>query len=116
MCNVAIDYDGVITANYAHYLQLAKDFEKSGHNVYVISAANKQRRKRVVDDLAMMGFPCKQLIVRPDNFISTHENIGSFKKLWLLKLNIDLWFDNEVKIYEQAGVDFSDIKTAIVRI
>ncbi len=113
---IAIDYDGVITANYAHYLQLARDFVKSGHEVYVITAANKKRQQDVISDLALIGFPCKQLIVRPNGFISTYENIGSFKKLWLLKLNIDLWFDNEVKIYKQAGVDFSDLKTAIVRV
>ena len=113
---IALDYDGVITANYAHYLQLAKDFVKSGHQVYILTAANKYRQKFILQDLIISGIPFNDVIFRPNNFKSNPEMIGSFKKLWLLKLDIDLWFDNDVKQYEQAGVDFSDLKTQIVRI
>ena len=112
---IGIDYDGVITANYAHYAQLVRDLIRSNHEVYVITAANYKRFKEVTNDLIRSGIDCN-LVGRPKDFISTPFNIGTWKKIQLLKYDIDLWFDNEVKQYEQAGVDFSDIKTQIVRI
>lgn len=114
--NTALDYDGVITSNFQHYYQLASDFTRSGHAVYVITAANKKRVKDIITQLIRLNFQCVQIISRPKDFISTTENIGRWKKAQLIKYDIDLWFENDVKFYEQAGVDFSDIKTHIVRI
>lgn len=110
--NVAIDYDGVISANYQHYFQLAFDFVRNGHKVFIITGANRERGKFIKN----LYFPNNTLILRPKKFVSTHKNIGKWKKRMLIKYNINLWFDNEVKIYEKAGVDFSDLKTTIIRI
>jgi hypothetical protein len=116
MYNIALDYDGVITSNFQHYFQLASDFQRSRHTVYILTAANKNRVPDIISQLIRLGFPSSQIISRPRNFISTTFNIGSWKKEQLKKYDIDLWFENDCKFYEQAGVDFSDIKTEIVRV
>jgi len=114
--SIAIDFDGVITSNFQHYFQLASDFTRSGHTVYVMTAANALRVPDIISQMIRLCFPMKQLISRPKNFISTTENIGKWKKAQLIKFDIDLWWENDCKFYEQAGVDFSDIKTQIIRV
>jgi len=116
MIRIALDYDGVVSANYQHYFQLASDFKRSGHQVYIITAAEHERGIQIIDNLSKLCFPYSGAFIRDANFVSTHKNIGEWKKKTLINNKIDLWFDNEVKIYEQAGVDFSDIKTEIVRV
>lgn len=116
MFNVAFDYDGVITSNIQHYHQLASDFVRSGHEVTVITAANKNRLGDIVKTLLRTNFPSTQIVSRPKEFISTTYNIGAWKKEQLIKYKIDLWFENDVKFYELAGIDFSDLDTVIVRI
>lgn len=110
---IAFDYDGVITANIAHYNQLIFDFMRSGHDVIILTGASYKRAKHIQKTLM---FPYTKFIGRPEDFISTPFNIGTWKKIQLMKNNVGLWFDNDVKQYEQAGVDFSDIETQIVRI
>lgn len=110
---IAFDYDGVITANISHYNQLASDFIRSGHEVIIITGASYKRAKRIQETLQ---FPYTRFIGRPKNFKSTPFNIGTWKKIQLLKNNVGLWFDNEIKVYEQAGVTFNDIETQLVRI
>ena len=113
---VALDYDGVISANWSHYFQLAFDLLKSKHSVYIITAAKHNRAQEIQSILAAQGFHFSGIFTRPIDFISTYKNIGEWKKKIIQENAIDLWFDNEIKIYEQAGIDFSDLKTAIVRI
>lgn len=113
---VALDYDGVISANWSHYFQLAADLYKSGHIVHILTGAKKDRADSINRRLLSMDFSFHQIHKRPENFISTPKNIGEWKKQILKQYNIDLWFDNEVKIYEQAGVSFNDLDLAIVRI
>ena len=113
---IALDYDGVISANFVHYYQLASDMKKSNHPIYIITASNLYRAKGISYDLDRMHFPYDFFITRPVDFISSDKTIGEWKKEMLVKHDIDLWFDNEIKNYEQAGVDFSDVKTVIVRI
>lgn len=113
MIVVALDYDGVITANISHYNQLASDLIRSGHEVIILTGASYSRAKRIQQTIQ---FPYTKFIGRPKNFKSTPFNIGTWKKIQLLKNNVGLWFDNSIKEYEQAGVDFSDIETQIVRI
>ncbi len=114
--NIAIDYDGCITANYQHYFQLAKDFVKSGHKIYIITAAKQDRAFKISQELLDLHFPYTLVSIRPSDFKSTYKNIGEYKKKLLKEFDIDLWFDNEVKIYEQAGINFADLKTAIIRV
>lgn len=113
---IGLDWDGVITSNFSHYFQLASDFTRSGHEVYIITAANRLRTPDIQSKLVKMDFPFLEIVERPIDFVSTTKNIGEWKKKILKKFDIDLWFENDVKFYEQAGVDFSDLKTAIVRI
>lgn len=110
---IAFDYDGVITANISHYNQLASDFLRSGHGVIILTGASYERAKEIKKNL---NFPHTLFIGRPKDFKSTPFNIGTWKKIQLLKNNVGLWFDNEIKIYEQAGVRFDDIETQLVRI
>lgn len=110
---IAFDYDGVITANIAHYNQLIFDLMRSGHEVIILTGASYERSKHIQKTLM---FPYTKFIGRPKNFKSTPFNIGTWKKIQLLKNNVGLWFDNEIKVYEQAGVRFDDIETQLVRI
>ena len=116
MRNLGLDYDGVISANFQHYFQLASDFTRNGWNVYVITAARAERVKDIITQLIRLNFPAIQVVSRPKNFVSTTGRIGEWKKQQLIKYDIDLWFENDIKFYEQAGVDFSDVKTTIIRI
>jgi hypothetical protein len=110
---IAFDFDGVITSNFTFYNQLMYHFIHSGHEVYIITGAKFERAQGI--ELILTNLYTK-FIHRPKDFVSTPFTIGTWKKIQLIKYDIDLWFENEVKQYEQAGVDFSDIKTAIVRI
>jgi len=114
--NLGIDYDGVITSNFQHYFQLASDFSRNGWKVYVITAANKNRVQDIITQLIHMAFPIHEVISRPKDFISTTGRIGEWKKQQLVKYDIDLYFENDIKFYEQAGVDFSKVKTTIIRV
>lgn len=113
---ICLDYDGVITANIQHYAQLSRDFIKSGHSVYILTGANPKRVKEIENYLLNSCFPFTRMITRPEELVSTPKNIGMWKKEQLEKWNVTLWFDNEVKIYEQAGISFKDIQVQIVRI
>lgn len=116
--NVALDYDGVISANWDHYFQLAFDLVRSGHVVHIITAANPKRIHEVHEFLMAHFIKSPNVVVhcRPLDFEPTQKNIGEWKKKVLKENNIDMWFDNEVKNYEREGVGFSDIKAAIVRV
>lgn len=114
--NVAFDYDGVITANWNHYHQLAFDLFRSGHSVHIITAAKRERADLITRKLEAMCFSFNQVHKRPEVFESNPKNIALWKKQILIDNNIDLWFDNEIKIYEQAGVSFDDLGIEIVRI
>jgi hypothetical protein len=113
---VAIDYDGVISANYQHYFQLSADFMRNGIAVYVLSAAKESRQENILEELDRLNFPCLEKIFRPVDFVSTPFNIGTWKKIKLIEYDIDLFFDNDIKQYEQSGVTFNDIETQLVRI
>jgi hypothetical protein len=113
---LVIDYDGTITANIEHYRQLAFSFFNSGHEVHIMTACNPIRKQEVLDNLNIWNIKYNMVHFRPEELISSHKNMGTWKKSILKKLKADIFFDNEIKIYEQAGVDFSDLKTAIVRI
>lgn len=111
--NTAFDFDGVISANFALFEQLAYWLTLSGHKIFILTGAKDSRAQEIKKRLSISN---SGFITRPKDFISTPFNIGTWKKIQLIKYDIDLWFENEVKQYEQAGVDFSDIKTQIVRI
>lgn len=114
--NVAIDFDGTITANWSFYTQLISDLSNSYHTVYIITGANHNRVSKIYTMLNDMKIKYDYFITRPEEFKSTPRNIGNWKKEQMRKYKIKIWWDNEIKQYEQAGVDFSDLKTAIVRV
>lgn len=107
---VAIDFDGTITSNFSFYHQLSYLFKKSGHKVIVLSGCNPARRKEVHKSLNKIGFPYDILICRPESVKTGPSGIGKWKKETLLEYNVDLWFDNEAKNYEDQGIDFSKLK------
>lgn len=111
---VAFDYDGTISANFQHYVQLAHDLNKSGHEVHVISGCNPSRIIDIIKKLDKIGFEYYHSHFRSDSFVSTPKNIGIWKQTILSEIKADLFFDNEIKNYEQEGITFDDF--AIVRI
>jgi hypothetical protein len=112
----AIDFDGVISANWPHYTQLAEDLMKNHHIVYVVTACNWKRIGEVKKALERHGFPYTQLITRPAIFNSSLLNIGMWKQEQAIKYNFDIWFDNEFKDYKLAGVKFLKVKATMVQI
>lgn len=113
---VAIDYDGTITSNYNFYVQLTAMLIKSGHQVIVLSGCNPTRVKEIYMDLAHKGITYHKLISRPKQVNSGPQNIGKWKHEMLKYLKVDLWIDNEVKNYKEAGIDFSDLPVNILKV
>lgn len=113
--NVVIDYDGTITGNYAFYIQLCSMLIKSGHTVTILTACKPSRRKDVYIDLEKKGVPYHQLISRPKDVTTGPSSLGEWKKNMLESIRADVWFDNEIKNYEDAGVDFNTLSTQKVR-
>lgn len=111
---VALDYDQTITSNFAFYQQLIHMLHKSGHVVIVISGCKPERAKEVEWDMQRMNIYYDFFFSRPANIGTGPLNIGLWKKFILNQHKIDLWFDNEVKNYQDAGVNFNDIETEII--
>lgn len=111
----AIDYDGTITSNISFYQQLCHMLNKSGHVIIILSGCKPQRADEVKYDLEQMGIKYHILITRPVDIKTGPEQIGKWKKEVLKENNVNIWFDNEVKNYEDAGVDFNDFDINIIR-
>lgn len=113
---VAIDYDGTITSNYNFYVQLTSMLIKSGHTVIILSGCNPSRIKEIYIDLAHNGITYHKLISRPKHVISGPQSIGKWKRQMIEYLKVDVWFDNEIKNYQDAGVDYSDLPVNLVKV
>lgn len=111
----AIDFDGTITGNVSFYQQLMLMMLKSGWKVIVLTGCNPSRRKEVYKSLEFYRIPYSITICRPKSVKTGPSGLGEWKKSVLESENVDIWFDNEVKNYEDAGVDFSKLKVKIIR-
>ncbi len=113
---LVLDYDGTITTNIEYYRQLAFNFYTSGHEVHIMTACNYNRRADILASLKNMNIKYHMVHFRSKEFVSTIKNIGEWKLNMLKKIKATIFFDNEIKNYELADLDFSDLKTAVIRI
>lgn len=81
----------------------------------ILSGCNPKRRESIKWDLERMSIPYDQLICREESVKTGPEGIGLWKKKILSEYTVSLWFDNEVKNYEDAGIDFGDLPVDIMR-
>lgn len=112
---VVIDYDGTITSNIAFYQQLTFMLNKSGHVIVILSGCKPERKDEVKWYLEKMGIIYHEFITRPENIGTGPKSIGKWKKKYLKAIKADLWFDNEVKNYQDAGVEFRDTGVSIIK-
>ncbi len=113
---VFLDYDGTITSNYTFYVQLSSMLTRSGHVVIVLSGANYSREDEIKKELNNKGISYHKLITRPKNVSTGPKSIGAWKKAVLKSFNTAMWFDNEIKNYQDAGVNYSDLPVSLVKV
>ena len=102
MANFAIDIDGVITANPAALSWLTYHLCKNENQnkVYIISWRNgtdKDRTRETIEDLRRFNITYHQIIMAPAKYSARVAAYWKINKLRELK--IDIWLDDEIKIY-----------------
>lgn len=118
---IAIDIDGVITANPPalswftyHLMKNENDIE-----VYVISwrnGADVNRMNETERDLNRFGISYTSLILAPRKFKTLHES--AIWKISIIKAyNITMWFDDELKNFSRdLGIDVKALLPDVIQI
>lgn len=102
MKNWAIDIDGVITANPAALSWLTYHLAKNENKnkIYIISWRNgqdKDRTQETIEDLKRFNITYHELIMAPAKYTA---RIAAYWKIAKIReLGIDVWMDDEIKIY-----------------
>lgn len=113
------DLDGCITTNPDFFKLLTYFLKKKGNNneVYILTARNPARLEETINELAKWGISYDQLHTMPVGYDRNYMGLGFWKKEKLKEIKPDIWFENEVKVYEKlCGVNFSDLDINIINI
>lgn len=101
----AIDMDGVITSNPDFFKWWTYQLHKNGHEIYIVSARNPKREQETLDELKHWGITSDHLIMMTDQ-PRDHKSQAEWKVAAVKEYKIDIWLDNDFKIYEKVlGVD-----------
>lgn len=120
MTKIAIDIDGVITANPPALSWLTYHLAKNENKfkIYILSwrdGSDELRKKETIDELKSFGIKYDELIMAPKRL---GIRAAAFWKIaTLAKLEINIWLDDEIKIYERDfAIDLNRLLPNVVRV
>ncbi len=107
----ALDLDGTITANPHFFQWWTYQLAKSGHEIVILTARNPGREKETEKELKKWDITYDQLCMMDEDMPRAYEAQGQWKLEMVVGGEIDVWVDNDFKIYEEVcGVDLSEYK------
>jgi len=118
--NWAIDIDGVITANPAALSWLTYHLLKNENrnNIFILSwrnGADELTKIRTIEELKRFNIYYNQLILAPKRL--TIRGAAYWKIANIKKLHIDIWVDDELKIYKRDyGIDLDLLLPEVIKI
>ena len=118
--NWAIDIDGVITANPAALSWLTYHLLKNENrnNIFILSwrnGADELTKIRTIEELKRFNIYYNQLILAPKRL--TIRGAAYWKIANIKKRHIDIWVDDELKIYKRDyGIDLDLLLPEVIKI
>lgn len=117
MQSLALDIDGVITANPDFFRFLSYLFKKNGWYVDIITSRNPKRKKETEEELKKWDISYDTIHFMSTDLPRDYKTQGEWKVQKVNYLGSTLWIDNEFKVYEKVvGVDFSDCRAQRISI
>lgn len=115
------DIDGVITANPQVLSWLSYHLTKNENNnrVYLLSwrdGSDEARREQTYRELESFNIIYDELILAPKRFTSTKQ-AAYWKIAKLRELKADIWFDDEIKIYQRDyGINLDKLLPDVIKV
>lgn len=117
----AIDIDGVITANPAVFSWLTYHLTKNENDQTIIvlswrDGSDPERVKETERELEEFGIRYNQLVMAPRKF--PNARVAMFWKIAkIAELCIDIWMDDEIKIYKRDyGINLDRLLPGVQKI
>jgi hypothetical protein len=120
MIKIAIDIDGVITANPPALSWITYHLSKNENNAYIYILSwrhdNQKRREETIKDLTNFGIFYNELIMCPRKL--PNARVAAYWKIRKIKdLGINIWIDDEIKIYQRDyGIKVNDLLPEVIKI
>ena len=113
----AFDVDGVITANPDFFRWWINQLRKNGQIIYILTARNPSRVAETGKELKELGIKYDGVCYMPEDSQRDYKTQAEWKKSVVKDLKIDIWVDNEFKVYKRCcGVSFSDVTATMIQI
>jgi hypothetical protein len=118
---IAIDLDGVVTANPSALSWLTYHALKNENaiEVYILTwrdGSNLKRREETVDDLKRFGIQYTELLMAPRKFPNLRT--AAFWKISQIKeREINIWLDDDLKSFTRdLGIDVDRLLPGVIKI
>lgn len=97
------DIDGTIDSNPDWYRQLTYWLKKSpsSNQIVIITCRNPKRRIETIMHLQSWGILYDTLITMEEEDPRDHKSLLMWKLGQVKKIKPDVWFDDEIKLYDQ---------------
>jgi len=106
----AFDIDSVITANPEFFRWWIYHLKKSKQEVFIVTARNPKREQETIFELEDWHIPYDKIYFMPDILPRDFSDQAMWKKKKIKELKIDIWVDDNFKIYRRALGISTDIK------
>lgn len=121
MAKFCFDIDGVINANPAAISWLTYHLlkDENGHVIYILSwrdGSNEERKAQTIKELERFNIYYDELIFAPRKFVNMRQ-VAFWKISMVHKLGINVWLDDELKIYRRDyGINLEVLLPNVIKI